>query len=151
MQWYQNVYGFSYKSLFHFMPRIWWDSRMKDIEVSPFWFLTSRAFLCCHHHLTCFMPISLQSSLLCGHLHEFLQTIKTHTNIWNTSESRHEQFSALFVSYMSSHGTHILPTQLKVYLVNESYMLVKSSDLHHVKAEHLKQHMCNKSKQMSAV
>lgn len=61
------------------------------------------------------------------------------------------QFSLLDMSYMSSHRTCILLTQFKVSLVNEPYMLVESSDLHHVKAEHLKQHMCNKSKQMSAV
>lgn len=133
-----------------FVP-IWWDSRVKDTEVSPFWFLTSRAFLRCHHHLTYFMPLSLQSSLLCGHLHDSLQTIKKHTNIRNTSESGHELVSLLLcLCLMSSHGTYILPTQLKVYLVNESYLLVESSDLHHVKAEHLKQHMCNKCKQMSA-
>lgn len=30
-------------------------------------------------------------------------------------------------------------------------MLIESSDSHHAKTEHLKQHMCNKSKQMFAV
>lgn len=85
----------------------------------------------------------IQLKNLIGELLELLEVLMT--------AATNCLFSLLHMSYMSSHMTYILLTQFKFYLVNKPYNASWVQWFTSCKTEHLKQHMCNKSKQMFAV
>lgn len=101
IQRHQHVSVFSSKCLLHFMAWIWWDSRMKAIEISSFCFLTSSALLCSHRHCWIYgcTPVSLQSVLLYRHLHDSLQTPLTY-EILVTADTNLSVFSSVCVLHV---------------------------------------------------
>lgn len=76
---------FFFNVLFHFMPWIQWDSRMKDIEISSFCFLTSNAFLCSHHCCLIYGYMPFHCNLFfCTNIYMTpFKPLKNSTKIWN--------------------------------------------------------------------